>query len=63
MCEAHAFVLKDGEEKKLMENVDRVEMVGDVIKIVNIFGEQKILKGKMRSYNNTQRKILLESIE
>ena len=46
-----------------MENVDRVEMVGDVIKIVNIFGEQKILKGKMRSYNNTQRKILLESIE
>ena len=63
MCEAHAFVWKDGEEKKLMENVDRVEMVGDVIKIVNIFGEQKILKGKMRSYNNTQRKILLESIE
>jgi len=63
MCEAHAFVLKDGEEKKLMENVDRVEMVGDVIKIVNIFGEQRILKGKMRSYNNTQRKILLESIE
>ena len=63
MCEAHAFVLKNGEEKKLMENVDQVEMDGDVIKIINIFGEQKILKGKMRSYNNTDRKILLESIE
>ncbi len=63
MCEAHAFVLKDGEEKKLLENVDKVEMDGDVITIVNIFGEQRILKGKMRSYNNTERKILLESIE
>jgi predicted RNA-binding protein len=63
MCEAHAFVLKNGEEKKLMENVDTVEMDGDVIKIINIFGEQRILKGKMRSYNNTDRKILLESIE
>ena len=63
MCEAHAFVLKDGEEKKLMENVDTVEMDGDMIKIINIFGEQRILKGKMRSYNNTERKILLESIE
>ncbi len=63
MCEAHAFVLKDGEETKLMENVDKVEMDGDVIKIINIFGEQRILKGKMRSYNNTDRKILLESIE
>jgi len=63
MCEAHAFVLKDGEEKKLMENVDKLEMDGDMIKIVNIFGEQKILKGKMRSYNNTDRKILLEPID
>ena len=63
MCEAHAFVLKDGEEKKLMENVDKLEMDGDMIKIVNIFGEQRILKGKMRSYNNTERKILLESLE
>ena len=63
MCEAHAFVLKDGEEKKLMENVDQVEMDGDVIKIINIFGEQRILKGKIRSYNNSERKILLESIE
>ena len=63
MCEAHAFVLKNGEEKKLMENVDMVEMDGDVIKIINIFGEQKILEGRMRSYNNTDRKILLESIE
>jgi len=63
MCEAHAFVLKDGEEKKFMENVDTVEVDGNVIRMVNIFGEQKTLKGKIRSYNNTEGKILFEPIE
>ncbi|VBB44350.1 RNA-binding protein [uncultured Desulfatiglans sp.] len=60
MCEAHAFVLKGGQEEKLLENVDLLEVEGDNIRLVNIFGEQKKLKGVFRSYDNTQRKILIE---
>ncbi len=62
MCEAHAYVLKNGEEEMVLENVDQVEVEGDEIRMVNIFGEQKILKATIRSYNNTERKILLETI-
>ena len=63
MCEAHAYILRNGKEVKLLENVDQVEVEGDEIKMVNIFGEQKILKARIRSYNNTDSKIVLEGTE
>ena len=59
MCEAHAYILRNGKEVKLLENVDQVEVEGDEIKMVNIFGEQKILKARIRSYSNTDGKIVL----
>ncbi len=63
MCEAHAYILRDGKEVKLLDNVDQVEVEGDEIKMVNIFGEQKILKARIRSYSNTDSKIVLEDAE
>lgn len=63
MCEADAFILVDGREKKIFENIDQVEVEGDGIRMINIFGEQKILRAKIRSYNNTERKILVEAID
>jgi predicted RNA-binding protein len=63
MCEAHAFVLQDDREVKLLESVDELEIEGDEIRMINIFGEQKIIKGRLKSYNNSERKILLELLE
>lgn len=62
MCEAHAFVLRNGKEEKILENVDIVEFQGDEVKLVNIFGEQKTLKARLKQYNNTKRKIVFESL-
>jgi len=62
MCEAHAFILVNGIEEKLMENVDLVEFEGDEVKLVNIFGEQKTLRARLRLYNNSERKILFEQV-
>jgi len=62
MCEAHAFILKNGKEEKILEDVDLVEMGDDEVKLVSIFGEQKILKARLKFYNNTERKILFEPI-
>ena len=63
MCEAHAFLLKEDGEEKLLESVDLLEVEGDQVRMVNIFGEQKILKARIRSYNGTESRILLEAIE
>jgi predicted RNA-binding protein len=63
MCEAHAFLIKNDEEEKLLENVDQVDVEGDEIRMVNIFGEQRIIKARIKSYNASGSKILLEEIE
>jgi predicted RNA-binding protein len=62
MCEANAFVLIDGKEEKLLENVDLVSLEGDDVKLVSIFGEQKTLKARLKQYNNTEGKIIFETI-
>ena len=62
MCEAHAYILKDGEEEKVLESVDVVELEGDEIKLTSIFGEQKTLKARLRLYDNTKRKIVFEQL-
>ena len=62
MCEAHAFILKDGREERILESVDLVEMDADKVRLINIFGEQKILKAKLKRYDNRQGKIVFELI-
>lgn len=63
MCEAHAFVLQDDKEVKFFENVDELEVEGDQIRLINIFGEQKILKARVKGYSGSSRKILLEPLQ
>ncbi len=62
MCEAHAYLIKDGAEEKIMDSVDLVEFEGDQVRLVNIFGEQKVIKAAFKLYNNTERKILFEAL-
>ena len=62
MCEAHAFILKDGEEEMFLESVDLVELEGDEVRLISIFGEQKIFKGQLKLYDNTKRKIVFEML-
>lgn len=63
MCEAHAYILKGGEEEMLLENVDQLEVDNGEVRMINIFGEQKILKARIKRYDNKESKILLESID
>ena len=61
MCEANAFFFRNGEEELLIEGVDLVEPEEEgQIRLVNIFGEQKIIKGKLKSMNLVNHKILFE---
>jgi len=61
MCEANAYLLKNGKEELLLEAVDVLENEGDHIRVANIFGEQKVVKARLRSMSLVEHKILLES--
>jgi predicted RNA-binding protein len=61
MCEANAYYRKNGEEKLILEGVDLVEPEQEGgFRLVNLFGEQKIIKGKLKSMNLVNHKILFE---
>jgi predicted RNA-binding protein len=61
MCEANAFFVRGSAEELLLESVDLVEPEDEgQIRLVNIFGEQKIIKGKLKSMNLVNHKILFE---
>jgi len=62
MCEADAYVIKDGVEKIVMKAVDVIEPEGDdSYRIVDIFGEQKIVKGRIKGMRLVDHKILFEA--
>jgi len=60
MCEANAYLLKNGKEELILEAVDVVESEGDKLTVANIFGEQKILKARIRSMSLVEHNIILE---
>jgi len=62
MCEAHAYMVRDTIEEKILESVDLMELDGDDIHLVNIFGEQKTIRGKLTRYNNREGKIIIEPL-
>ena len=61
MCEASAFLFRNDQEELILESVDEVLPEGDrEFRLVNIFGEQKIIKGRLKSMNLVNHKILFE---
>lgn len=58
MCEANAYLIKEGEEELLMKSVDVIEPEGnDTLRLIDIFGDQKIIKARIKGMNLVNHKI------
>ena len=62
MCESTAYILKDGKEELLLESVDLLESEENQVKMINIFGEQKKVKAKIKALSLVDHKIILEPL-
>lgn len=60
MCEANAYLLRDGKEELFMEAVDVIENEGGTLRVTSIFGEQKAVRGRIRSMSLVEHRIILE---
>ena len=47
MCEASVYLVKDGEEKKIIQDVTLVRPEGDTVFMATLLGEQKIVSGRI----------------
>ena len=59
MCEANAYLIKNGSEKIIMENVDIIKPEGENIYLENIFGEKLEIKARVEEMNLVDHRILL----
>jgi len=61
MCEANAYIIRDDKEELVLESVDLLEPQDDnSFRLVDIFGSQKIIKGKLKQMNLVDHKIVFE---
>jgi predicted RNA-binding protein len=60
MCEASAYIVKDGQEELILESVDTLENEDGEIFMINIFGEQKRVKARIKTLSLVDHKIILE---
>jgi predicted RNA-binding protein len=60
MCEASAYVIRDGKETLILENVDELHKEGGTIKMTNLFGDQKVLEAQIKMISFVDNKIILE---
>jgi predicted RNA-binding protein len=59
MCEATAYIFKNGQEELFLSEVDTIEPEGDGLRLVSIFGEQKIIRADIHRLNLVNHKIIL----
>lgn len=61
MCEATAYMInKDGKEEVLLADVDLIEPQEDgTLRLVSIYGEQKLIKARIKSMSLVNHKVVL----
>ncbi|WP_286680464.1 CooT family nickel-binding protein [Tepidanaerobacter sp. EBM-49] len=60
MCESKVYLLEDGEEKKIMDNVIHIEPQGGKLFMYDLLGEQKIVDAAIKEVRLLEHKIILE---
>lgn len=60
MCEANAYIYKDGKEELYLESVDVLRPEEGKIYLKSLFGEQKTFDGEIREVSLLRHKIVLE---
>jgi predicted RNA-binding protein len=60
MCEASVYVVKDGEEKKIMQDVTFVRPEGDTVFMSTLLGEQKIVPGRITRIDFLKHNVFVE---
>jgi len=60
MCEANAYLLKEGKEELIFEDLMILRPEQEVIYLQNIFGEQKRIKARIKEMNLVEHRVILE---
>ncbi len=60
MCEANAYLLKEGKEELILEDLMILRPEQEGLYLQNIFGEQKRIKARIKELNLVEHRVILE---
>lgn len=60
MCEANVYVSNGSREELLLEEVNKITPDGELLIIEDIFGERKMIKGRIKEIMLLDHKIIIE---
>ena len=60
MCEAKAYLMKEGKEELILEDISILRPEKDEVYLQNIFGEQKRVRARIKEMNLIDHRIVLE---
>lgn len=60
MCEASAYLIREGNEELVLEGVERLEVQGDTVTLKNLFGESRTLRAAVKQLSLVDHRIILE---
>ena len=59
MCEMNAYLVADGNEEEVMQDVAVISVAGESITLTDILGQQKTLQARIRELKLLEHKIYL----
>ena len=60
MCEANAYLVRQGKEELVLEDISILRPEADGLYLQNIFGEQKRVRARIKELNLVDHRIILE---
>ncbi|KPU46060.1 putative RNA-binding protein [Oxobacter pfennigii] len=60
MCEASAYLRNGDKDELLLQDVNKITPDGDILIIEDIFGDRKMVKGKIKEIILLDHKIIIE---
>jgi len=60
MCESHVYLLKDGVQKMIMEDVVFIRPQGEQLYLQNLLGNEQTVDAKISEIRFMEHKIILE---
>ena len=61
MCQSSVYIEKEGGEELFFEDVDYLERGNGEVKMINLFGEERTVKGRVKKFSLLEHKIVVES--
>ncbi len=63
MCQTSAYIMRDGQEELVLQDVITVTPEQGAIRMVNLFGEEKTVEGRIKQIDLLTHRIIIHSVQ